>query len=53
MPNIKNIRIILVVYLHVWVSVERGSQKSGRTFVSGVREQGAEENGCTGVKEGL
>lgn len=49
MSNITNTRIILVVYLHVWFSVEFSSQNSGRRFVSGVREKGAEENNCTGV----
>jgi len=49
MSNITNTRIILVVYLHVWLSVEFGSQNSGRRFVSAVREQGAEENDYTGV----
>lgn len=53
MPNITNTRNILVVYLHVWVSVERGSQNSGRTFFSGVCEQSVEENDCTEVEEGL
>ena len=31
MPNITNTRIILVVYLRVWVIVERGPQNNGRT----------------------
>ena len=53
MSNITNIWIILIVYLHVWFSVEFGSHNRGRTFVSCVREQGAEENDRTGVEEGL
>jgi hypothetical protein len=53
MFNITNLRIILIVYLHVWVSVEFGSHNSGRIFVSCVHEQGAEENDRTGVEEGL
>jgi hypothetical protein len=53
MSNITNIRIILIVYLHVFVSVKFGSHNSERIFVSCVREQGAEESDRTGVEEGL